>query len=413
MINVDISNVWTCMSLPELLGCEQEVFDAHNRLWDGQPEGPDFMQWLQIPASAEKRLLQRVREVAGVIRDQSDVLLVCGCGGTYHGAKAAVEALGNDSLKILFVGQSLSSRQAMELSDLLRDRHYSLLIISHDGRDVAVNVTVRSLRWMMERKYADEAKSRIYVATLVGSSLHTMAQEEGYELFPLPKQLGGAHTTLTPGALVPMAAAGIDPEAVIAGAVQAGELLQLRAFENPAWLYAAVRYAMEKKGRSRELLCLTDPGLQGVSRWLQHQDLRQGGGLSVQTVLLPGDLEAMDHVADCGAAVFETVLRFEENTSKVPVEMDWKDYDGLGALYGKNLDDVQETLLCAMIGVHNGAGIPIVEIGCGPRCAENFGAMVRFFELSGALTGCLQGREPFAASEIAAGQSALEQLMGM
>lgn len=413
MINVDISNVWTCLSLPELLGCEQQVFDAHNRLWNGEEDGPDFMRWLQIPAAAEKRLLQRVREVAGIVCDQSELLLVCGSGGTYHGAKAAVEALGTGGPQILFVGQSLSSRQAAELSDLLREKDYSLLIVSHDGKDVAVNVTVRSLRWMMERKYGDEAKSRIYAATTVGSALHTMAQEEGYELFPLPKQLGGSHTTLTPGALVPMAAAGIDPEAVMAGAAQAGELLELRAFENPAWLYAAVQHAMTGKGRDRELLCLTDPCLQGVGQWLQRQNLRQGGSLSVQTVLLPGDLEAMDSVAACGAPVFETVLRFEQTGRRIPVEMDWKDYDGLGALYGKNLEDVDEALLRAMIESHNSAGIPIVEIGCGPRCAESFGAMVRFFELSAALTGCLQGHAPFAVPETAAGEAALEKLIGM
>ena len=208
MVNVDISNVWTCLSLPELLGCEQEVFDAHNRLRSGEPEGPDHMTWLDMPEAARARLARRVAEVAQIIREDSDVLLVCGSGGSFHGAKAAVEAFGcRNKPEIRFLGGELSSERMLSLVEQLKEKDYSLLIISHDGGDLAVNVTVRSLRWMMERKYADEARSRIYAVTLVGSSLHTMAQEEGYELFPLPKQMGGFDTVLTPGALLPMAVA--------------------------------------------------------------------------------------------------------------------------------------------------------------------------------------------------------------
>ena len=411
MVSVDISNVWTSLSLPELLGREQEVFDAHNRLRDGEPEGPDHMTWLNMPEAAKARLVRRVQEVAAIICDESELLLVCGCGGAYYGAKAAVEAFGTaQKPEILFFGQSLSSEESSKLGERLKDRDYSLLIISHDGADVAVNVIVRSLRWMMERKYGDAAKSRIYVATLVGSPLHTMAQEEGYELFPLPKQLGGFDTVLTSGALLPMAVAGIDPGAVFHGAAESFAALDIRSFENPAWLYAAVRGTMADQGRCRELFCLAEPDLQALTQWLGRKNLRYGTALSLESLLLPGDLDTLDRLAAEHSGVFETVLRTSRKGKKVPIEMDWKDYDGLGFLYGKHLDEVEDALLRAMLETHNNAGLPIVEIDAGGRTGEALGALVQFFELSWALTAELMGRKPFAAAAPLARQTALQHL---
>ena len=407
MMNVDISNVWTCVTLPELLGSEKEVFDAHNLLQNHKPDGPGFLGWLHAPETVSARMIHGVRRVSEKICADSDILLVCGSGGPWQGARAAIDAycgagrnlLGHLPL-VLFVGGSLSSRQWVELSQLLEDRDYSLHIISPDGKPLAPNISARGLRWMMERKYGAKAKERISVATQAGSPMQKMAQEEGYELFLLPRELGGVSSALTAAALLPMAAAGIDPLSVLEGAAGAYDAMDVRSFENPAWLYAAARSVLGRKGRSQELLCLFDHNLAAFGQWWQRQvwrhERRESVGLSTEPVLLPGDLEALDQMVSSGrSGVFETVLHFSPIAKKVPVEMDWKDYDGLGFLSGRNLDYVEEQVLQAMTEAHNDAGVPILDLQAGDLTAESLGELFCFFELSSALTACISGVDPF------------------
>jgi len=419
MINVDISNVWTCVTLPELLGSEKEIFDAHLQLRSHQTDGPDLLGWLDLPDSVTARLIHGIRRRAEQICANSDVLVVCGSGHAYDGARAAMELYGGAARNLLsgpqvfFAGESLSGRQWMELTRLLEDRDYSLHIISPTGRELGTNVAARGLRWLMERKYGPKAKERISVATVVGTPLHKMGQEEGYELFPMPKQLGGTDSSLTAAALIPMAVAGIDSLSVLEGAAESYEALDVRAFENPVWLYTAARSVLPAKGRRRELLCVSDHALGSFGRWWQRYVWRhEGGGVETETVLLPGDLAAVDDMAcDCGC-VFETVLRFEPLPKKVPVEMDWKDYDGLGFLSGRNLDYVEDQLMAAMVETHNDAGVPILDLQAGELTAQALGDLFCFFELASALTARVAGRDPFAAPSLRTWDAAM-RAMGM
>ncbi len=407
MIELDISNVWTCVSLPELMGSEQEVFDAHLALRNNQPDGPDFMGWLGQPDSVNGRLIHSIRRRADQICTSSDVLVVCGSGSAVDGAKAAVDAycgMGRNLLggspQILFMGDSLSGRQWLELTRLLTDRDFSLHIISETGRELATNVASRGLRWLMERKYGPTAKERISVATPVGTALHKMGQEEGFELFPMPKQMGGFQSALTAAAFIPMAAAGMDPLSVLEGAAEAYEAMDIRSFDNPAWLYAGARRILSEKGRNRELLCLSDPNLAALAPWwngLVHR--REGSVISAEALVIPGGLTNLDDSLCHTGNVFETVIRFDSATRKVPVEMDWKDYDGLGMLAGKNLDYVEEQVLRSMVETHNDAGVPVLEVACGELSAQSVGELLYFFELSAALTARSLGRDPFAALE--------------
>ena len=421
MINVDISNVWTCVSLPGLLGTEKEIFDAHNRLRNYGPEGPDFHAWLELPDSITSRLILGIRRRAEQICGNSDVLVVCGSGCAHEAARAAVSLYGGmernllSRPQVLFVGGSLSGRQWVELGRLLEEKNYSLHIISDDGFDLGVNGTVRGLRWMMERKYGTKAKERISVATVVGSPLHKMGQEEGYELFPMPMQLGGRDSALTAAALIPMAVAGIDPLSVLEGAVETHRELDIRSFENPAWLYAGIRGILPGKGRPRELLCLFDHSLADFGRWWQRyiwrHECREGMGVSGETALLPGDLDALDAMLCSGGSnVFETLLHFDPITKKIPVEMDWKDYDGLGFLSGQNLDFVERHTMEALTQTHNDRGIPILDIDGGELTAEAVGSLFCFFELSSALTACSWGVEPFAQTDTATTAAAMEAM---
>ena len=403
MINLDISNVWTCVTLPELLGGEKDIFDAHNLLRNNQPDGPDLLGWLGQPDSINARLIHGIRRRAEQICAHSDVLVVCGSGHAYDGARAAVElycGAGRNLIagpQVFFAGESLSSRQWLELTRLLEDKDYSLHIISPTGRELAAHVAARGLRWLMERKYGPKAKERISVATMVGTPLHKMGQEEGYELFPMPKQLGGSDSTLTAAALIPMAVAGIDPLSVLEGAADSWRELDVRSFENPVWLYAAARSVLPQKGRRRELLCVSDHNLASFGRWWQRYAWRhEPGGAEPEMVLLPGDLYAMEEMACDMSRVFETVLRFDPLPKKVPVEMDWKDYDGLGFLSGRHLDYVESRFMEAMVETHNYAGVPILDLYAGELTAQSLGELFYFFELSSALTARVAGTDPFA-----------------
>ena len=422
MINVDISNVWTCVSLPELLGSEKELFDAHNQLRNNQPDGPDLLGWLNMSTAVSGRLIHSINRVTEKICGSSEILVVCGSGGAFQGARAAIDAYcgaGRNLLshqpQILFVGENLSSRQWLELSQLLTDRDYSLHILSPDGKALAANITARGLRWLMERKYGPKTKERISVGTQIGSPLHKMAQEEGYELFPLPREMGGVSSTLTGAAFLPMAAAGIDPLAVLEGAAESWKTLDLRSFENPAWLYAAARSVLARKGRNKELLCLFDHNLQAFGHWWQRQvwrhECREDLGLTVQTALLPGDLEALDQMASSGkSGIFETMLHFSPISKKVPVEMDWKDYDGLGFLSGRSLDYVENQVMTATAETHNYAGVPVLDLDAGDLIAETIGELFYFFELSSALTACVSGVDPFDLDVGQVHRAALESM---
>ena len=423
MVNVDISNVWAAVSLPELLGREKEVFDAHQKLVNHQLGGPDFLGWLSRPDSIQARLIHGIRRASDQILADSEVLVVCGACCTAAAAKAAIEAYHGCARNLLhtpqifFVGGSLSSRQWLELSQLLEDRSYSLLLVSPTGSDLGTNVTARGLRWLMERKYGAAAKNHIFVATPVGTPLHRCGQEEGYELFPMPRELGGTASIFTAGALLPMSAAGIDPLAVLDGAVETAQAMDIRAFENPAWLYAAARAVLAGKGYGREFLCFFDHSLDALGRWWQQLTWQWQTGrsraLTPVTALLPGDLGVLDNLAASGQAqMLETLVHFAPIAKKVPVEMDWKDYDGLGFLSGRNWEDVEQALAGALNETHSMAGVPLVDVDAGDLTAESLGSLFYFLELSSALTACLAGEEPFPPDGAKVQRCAMAQLRG-
>ncbi len=421
MINVDISNVWTCVSLPELLGSEKLIFDAHQLLRNNQPDGPDFLGWLGLPDSINARLIHGIRRRAEAICSQSDLLIICGSGDSYNAARGAISAYGGPQRnhlsgpQIYFAGESLSGRQWLELQRLLEDKDYSLLILSPSDRELSVNVTVRGLRWMLERKYGAQAKERISVATPVGTALHKMGQDEGFDLFPMPTYIGGNDSALSAAALLPMAVSGIDPLSVLEGAAESYRSLDIRSFENPAWLYTAARSILPSKGRNRELLCFFDHSFAELGRWWQryvwHHEGRAGQGVCPETLLLPGDLQAAEQMicAD-GSRIFETMVHFDSITKNIPIEMDWKDYDGLGFLSGRHLDFVENQMLTSAMECHNNAGVPVLDIHAGELSAQTLGELLYFFELSSALTAWVGGQDPFAPGENLTAEAALRAM---
>ena len=267
MIKVDISNVWGEASLSDLLALEAEVSAAHNTVVDGTGAGNDFLGWLNLPVTEPTEEMVRIMDAAKRIRESSDVLVVIGIGGSYLGPRAAIELLqganhnigkGKGNPQIFFAGNGLSTRHYNELLRLLEGKDFSLCVISKSGTTTEPAIAFRGLKWLLERKYGtDEARKRVYAVTdAARGALRQMADEEGWETFIIPDDVGGRFSVLTPVGLLPIAAAGIDIMAMLRGAYEAKEAYNLRSFENPVWLYAAVRNMLYRQGKKIELSCL-------------------------------------------------------------------------------------------------------------------------------------------------------------
>ena len=409
MINADISNIWGELSLPALLALEREVFDAHMRLTDRTGRGADYLGWMALPDRMTTTELQRIRQAAERIREQSQVLVVVGIGGSYLGARAAIELLRGQqynltskTIQILFAGNSFSTRSHQELLELLSGRDFSVCVISKSGTTMEPALAMRSLKWLLEQKYgAEEAKKRIYVITdPARGALRQMAQQEGYEAFPIPPDVGGRYSVLSAVGLLPMAVAGIDPGQVLMGGSEARRQLDIRSFENPAWLYAAARTLLYRGGKSIEVLCSWEPRFAVFGRWWQQlfgeSEGKEGKGLFPVSLEFSADLHSMGQMIQQGPRnLFETVVRFAPPEQQVAVEMDWKDLDGLNYLQGKTFEDVAEQACQGTIAAHVDGGVPVITLEAGTTDAGTVGELFYFFELSCALSAYLLDVNPF------------------
>ena len=409
MIDLDMSNVWGGLSLPDLLAVEHEVSAAHKLLADGKGPGREYLGWKNLPVVEETAEIERIREAAQRIRESSDVLVVVGIGGSYLGPRAAIEMLyganhnlRTDKPQIFFAGNSLSTRAWQELCALLEGKDFSLNIISKSGTTTEPAIATRALKWMLERKYGSEkARSRIYVTTDPRrGALYQMAVEEGWERFVIPADVGGRYSVLTAVGLLPMAVAGIDPMEVMRGAATARADLDIRSFENPAWQYAALRNLMYRNGKQIELLCCYDPAFKSMGGWWQQlfgeSEGKDGKGLFPVTAEFTADLHSLGQMIQEGERnLFETVVRFAEPEHKTAIEMDWKNLDGLNYLEGKTLDYVEEQAFQGTMAAHVDGGVPIIQLNLGDVSAFTLGELFYFFELSCGISAYMLGVNPF------------------
>ena len=411
MIKVDISNIWGEVSLPDLLSLEKEIFDAHNQLTDGTGAGSEYRGWLDLPVRQESNELRRIRAAAEQIRYDSDVLVVVGIGGSYLGPRAAIELLqgvnhnigkGKGNPQIFFAGNSLSTRHWNELQRLLEGKDFSIAVVSKSGSTTEPAIAMRALRWMLERKYGtDEANQRIYAITdPTDGTLRRMAEEEGWEAFVIPPDVGGRYSVLTAVGLLPMAVAGIDMMEVLRGAAEAKEEYNLRSFENPVWLYSAVRNLMYRHGKAMELLCSFEPCFQAFGSWWQQlfgeSEGKNGKGIFPVSVEFTADLHSLGQMIQQGQRnLFETMVRFDPPVQQHTIVSDYRDLDGLNYLAGKTLDYVDEQAWLGTLDAHVDGGVPVITMDCGELNAEKLGELFYFFELSCAISAYTLGVNPF------------------
>ena len=428
MIKVDISNVWGQVTLSDLLAMEKEVAAAHATLADGTGAGNDFLGWQNLPVREATEEITRIRQAAEKIRSDSDVFVVIGIGGSYLGPRAAIELLqgpnhnigkGKGNPQIFFAGNGLSTRHWNELTRLLEGKDFSIAIISKSGTTTEPAIATRALRWMLERKYGTEgAKSRIYAITdPCKGALRQMATEEGWETFVIPPDVGGRYSVLTPVGLLPMAVAGINICDVMLGAAKAKKDYDLRSFENPVWLYAAIRNLLYRKGKAIELLVSFEPAFKMMSGWWQQlfgeTEGKDGKGLFPVTAEFTADLHSLGQMIQQGQRnLFETMIRFAPPARTVTVGSDWKNLDGLNYLEGKTLDVVDEQAFRGTGAAHADGGVPVITMDMGELDDMKLGDLFYFFELSCGISAYLLGVNPFNQPGVEFYKRNMFQLLG-
>jgi len=430
-ISLDLSKVAPYLTMNELDYMEDMVKSAHDKLHNGTGAGNDFLGWVDLPVNYDKDEFARIKKAGEKIKSDSDVLIVIGIGGSYLGARAAIEmltnnfhiALDNDKRKvpkIFYVGNNISSTYMTELLQAIEGKDISLNIISKSGTTTEPALAFRILRTYLEKKYGiDEARKRIYATTdRARGALKTLADAEGYESFVVPDNVGGRFTVLTAVGLLPIAAAGIDIDDMMKGAADAREVYSNPSLkDNDAYKYAATRNALYNKGKSIEVLVNYEPSLHYFNEWWKQlygeSEGKDNKGLFPAAVDFTTDLHSMgQYIQDGRRIMFETVINVEKAKYEINIEEAENDMDGLNFLAGKTMDFVNKKAFQGTLLAHNDGGVPNMVLNVPEISPYYFGYMAYFFEKACGISGYLLGINPFDQPGVEAYKKNMFALLG-
>ncbi len=413
-VTFDYSKAAQFISEHEVENMKKLTLDAKEVLVGKSGAGNDFLGWIDLPVDYDKEEFARIKEAAKRIQNDSEVLLVIGIGGSYLGARAAVEFLRHGfynmvdksirkTPEIYFVGNSISSTYIKHLCDVIGDRDFSINMISKSGTTTEPAIAFRVFKEMMEKKYGKEgAAKRIYATTdKAKGSLKNLATEEGYETFVVPDDVGGRFSVLTAVGLLPIAVSGADIDKLMEGAASGRKrALELPFEENDAMQYAAVRNILLRKGKAVEILCNYEPSAHYVSEWWKQlfgeSEGKDQRGLFPASVDLTTDLHSMGQFIQDGARVmFETVLDIEKAREEITIGTEPVDLDGLNYLAGKTVDFVNKSAMNGTVLAHTDGQVPNLMVHM-PEVSEFYlGELFYFFEFACGLSGYLLGVNPF------------------
>jgi glucose-6-phosphate isomerase len=387
---------------------------AHHSLHEQTGAGSDFLGWIDLPANYDKEEFSRIQKAAEKIKSDSDVLIVIGIGGSYLGARAAIEMLQHSfynalpkekrgTPQVLFAGNNISSAYMKDLMDLLDGKDWSINVISKSGTTTEPALAFRIFRKMLEEKYGvEEARKRIYATTdKARGALKTLATEEGYESFIIPDDVGGRYSVLTAVGLLPIAVSGASIEDMMSGAAQAREdFSKSELQENAAYQYAAVRNVLYNKGKTIEMLINYEPGLQYFAEWWKQlfgeSEGKDQKGIFPSSANFSTDLHSLgQYVQEGRRDLFETVIKVEESRHELTIEEAENDLDGLNYLAGETVDFVNNKAFEGTMLAHTDGGVPNLIVSIPKMDAYTFGYLVYFFEKACAMSGYLLGVNPF------------------
>jgi glucose-6-phosphate isomerase len=427
MLRVDTANIFPFVEESAFRNMAMEIEKAHRTLEAGTGAGSDFLGWVRLPAEYDREEFARIKKAAEKIRSDSRVLVVIGIGGSYLGARAAINFLRSPNYNLLrketpdifFAGNSLSASAVNELIGLIGDRDFSVNVISKSGTTTEPAIAFRIFKKLIEDKYgAEEARKRIYATTdKARGALKGLADAEGYESFVIPDDIGGRYSVLTAVGLLPMAVAGIDIDAVMAGAGAAMEHFAGKSLDNPVWQYVAARNLLYRSGKSIEVLASYEPSFRFMAEWWKQlygeSEGKDGKGIYPASVDFTADLHSMGQYIQEGVrSLFETVVRIENAPGEVIIEADEQNIDGLNFLAGKDLRFVNEQAFRGTLLAHVDGGVPNIIVNLDAIDEESFGWLVYFFELACGISGYVLGVNPFNQPGVEAYKKNMFALLG-
>lgn len=413
-VTFDYSKAKTFICNHELESMKNIAEQAKAELLSREGAGNDFLGWIDLPVDYDKEEFARIKKAAERIQSDSEVLLVIGIGGSYLGARAAIEFLRHNfynmvskevrkTPEIYYVGNSISSTYLKHLIDVIGERDFSVNIISKSGTTTEPAIAFRIFKEMLEKRYGKaEAGKRIYATTdKARGALKNLADEEGYDTFVVPDDVGGRFSVLTAVGLLPIAVSGADIDKLMEGAAS-GRMMALEApfEENDAMLYAAVRNILHRKGKMVEILANYEPSLHYVSEWWKQlygeSEGKDQKGIFPASVDLTTDLHSMGQFIQDGSRImYETVLNVEESAEEIILQEEPVDLDGLNYLAGKDVDFVNKSAMNGTILAHTDGNVPNLMVNIPKQDEFSLGQLFYFFEFACGVSGYILGVNPF------------------
>lgn len=413
-VTFDYSKATGFVQEHEMAYMSELVAQAKDKLVAKSGAGNDFLGWIDLPVDYDKEEFARIQKAAEKIREDSEVLLVIGIGGSYLGARAVIEFLGHSfanvvskeirkSPEIYYVGNSISSTYIKHLIDVVGDRDFSINMISKSGTTTEPAIAFRVFKEILEKKYGkEEAAKRIYATTdKAKGALKNLATEEGYETFVVPDDVGGRFSVLTAVGLLPIAVSGADIEKLMEGAAAGRkEALENDFAENGALQYAAIRNILLRKGKTIEVLANYEPSLHYVSEWWKQlygeSEGKDQKGIFPASVDLTTDLHSMGQfIQDGNRILFETVMNVETSREEIVINEEPVDLDGLNYLAGKTVDFINKSAMNGTILAHTDGNVPNLLVNIPEQNEYYLGQLFYFFEFACGISGYLLGVNPF------------------
>ncbi len=414
MTNLKLNTEFTGIDKKEMMNYAKEVLKYHNEMNEKANDENEFLGWLNLPDNYDKKEFEKIKKCAKKIIKDSDVLVVIGIGGSYLGARAVISALNSTfynmikkedrkTPQVVYVGNNLSPNYITDLIELIGDRELSVNVISKSGTTTEPAIAFRIFRELLENKYGiEEARSRIYVTTdKEKGALHTLAQEEGYETFVIPDNVGGRYSVLTAVGLLPIAASGINIDKLMKGAKEAKERYSDSNLKyNECYQYAVIRNMLYQKDKTIEILVNYEPRMGYFTEWWKQlygeSEGKEGKGIFPSGVQFTTDLHSMgQYIQEGRRNLFETVINIEKANHDIQIQLDEDNLDGLNYLAGKGLDYVNKKAMEGTIQAHVSGDVPNIVINMETLDEENLGQLIYFFEKACAMSGMILGVNPF------------------
>ncbi len=414
-LELHTDNIKSFVTDEEISGLQSEVERCHRDLESGRGPGADFLGWLHLPSQTSQDFLREIQAAAGRIQERCDTFVTIGIGGSYLGAKAAIDFGTHIFLnqlspakrkgpEILFAGQNISSDYLHGLLEILESKDVCLNVISKSGTTTEPAIAFRLLKQAMEKKYGvEETRKRIFVTTDPDQgALKQLADEEGYPRFEIPGNVGGRYSVLTPVGLLPIAVAGMDIREMMAGAAEGEQHTSspIDLDRNPAYLYAAIRNLLVRKGKTIELMAAFHPSLKTMVEWWRQlageSEGKDGKGIFPAAAEYTVDLHSLGQwMQEGNRIIFETFLRVAASNHSMEIPDSPEDRDGLNYLAGRSLDEVNEKAWQGTARAHLEGGVPNMTLTLKDRSAHTLGYLFYFFQRAIAMSGYLSGVNPF------------------